>query len=227
MVQVQLSTFRCFAGCKVKADVVFVLDTSGSIDDAEWAKMVKFVKESVANFNIGNDGIRVGLIQYSKTNEVVLQLKDGTTKGAVESALDGINRLKSGTYTAAAIQSMANSMFSSPNGDRLGVVNIGIVVTDAKSANTPATVAAANDARSKGIALFAVGVGTNLDKEELKGIANDPDQKYMIKADTFDALSQAVGGLREGLCVSYSKSSSTNHSLKYTSQNELIIECPI
>lgn len=46
------------------ADVVFVLDSSASISNANYQKMLTFTKEIVNNFDIGPDKTRIGLITF-------------------------------------------------------------------------------------------------------------------------------------------------------------------
>jgi hypothetical protein len=55
-------------------------------------------------------------------------------------------------------------------GHRAGVPKVGIVVTDGMSSSRSQTIAAANDARNKGITLFSIGIGSSIDLKELKAI---------------------------------------------------------
>ncbi|VDM24357.1 unnamed protein product, partial [Toxocara canis] len=51
---------------KTKLDVLFLLDTSGSIGIAQFQRAIKLVMDTVKNFkNIGPDGIQVSLVQFN------------------------------------------------------------------------------------------------------------------------------------------------------------------
>ena len=82
-------------------------------------------------------------------------------------------------------------LFSSPqagNGDRPGVPNIGIIVTDGKSNRAGETKQAAKDARDHGINIFSVGVGSGIDKAELNEMASDPDSTHVLTVTDFTKL---------------------------------------
>ncbi len=53
----------------------------------------------------------------------------------------------------------------------------------------------ANEARRWGIKLFVIGVGDNLNLNELRGVANDPDDEFLYRVPDFDRLQ----GLRDTL----------------------------
>ena len=178
--------------CSVQADIVFVLDTSGSVDDGEWSKMLDFTKGLINELVIGSTAIRVGIVQYSNTYKEELMLKDGITMQAIVTSLDKIRRLKKGTNTAAAIDITRTSMFTTGNGNRASVKDIAIVVTDGKSSSKSATITAANSARSAGIIMYSVGIGNNLELSEINGIANAPTASHAFVASNFVALATSV-----------------------------------
>ena len=57
------------------ADVVFAVDSSGSIRDNNpadvsydnWNKILKFISDVIDELNIGTDGVHVGMVVYSQT----------------------------------------------------------------------------------------------------------------------------------------------------------------
>jgi hypothetical protein len=48
------------------------------------------------------------------------------------------------------------------------------------SSSRSQTIAAANDARNKGITLFSIGIGSSIDLKELKEIGNDKKNNLFI-----------------------------------------------
>ena len=52
----------CVACRSPKADVVFVIDSSGSIKSSNFLKVKNFVKNVVRSFDISNNTVRVGLV---------------------------------------------------------------------------------------------------------------------------------------------------------------------
>ena len=51
--------------CNNPADIVFVVDGSDSINDADFVRLKTFVANLIDNFEIGADAIHVGIIVYS------------------------------------------------------------------------------------------------------------------------------------------------------------------
>ena len=95
---------------------------------------------------------------------------------------------------------MQNNMFTQANGDRPGVPNIGIIVTDGRSNNAAATQAAANAARAAGIELFSVGVGSGVSRAELNSMATDPDNSHVFMVDDFSKLAQIKSAFQQQTC---------------------------
>ena len=83
---------------------------------------------------------------------------------------------------------MVNDLFGDGNGAREASENVprvGIVMTDGQSSGV---MAPAENARAKGIVLFAIGIGTGINEAELKEIANDPDSKFVFQVHDFDVI---------------------------------------
>ena len=89
-----------------------------------------------------------------------------------------------------ALRYMKDTMFNGRNGDRPGVPNIGIIITDGKSNHPDQTKAQAEAARKAGITLFSVGVGSGISRPELNEMATDPDSSHVFTVDDFSKLAQ-------------------------------------
>ena len=85
------------------------------------------------------------------------------------------------TNTQAALALLYSSVFSAARGDRHGVPNKAVIVTDGHS-NVEAhrTPTEAERARQRGIELYVVGVGDVVNPEELNGIASTPSSDYVV-----------------------------------------------
>ncbi|KAL3859113.1 hypothetical protein ACJMK2_009345 [Sinanodonta woodiana] len=196
--------------CSAKADIVFVLDSSGSIGSTNYQKMLEFVKNVVQKFDIGDDKIRVGTEIFSDRTYIQFQLNKYFDKAALENAITNIPYKRGTTNTGQALKDLYSSMFTAANGDRPGIPNIAIVVTDGQSTNHLATVNEAQSARNHGITVFAVGVGDGIDKNELGDIATDPDSTHVLTVQDFSKLVQIQATVASATCSGIPPSAATN-----------------
>ena len=75
-----------------------------------------------------------------------------------------------------------------------------IVITDGQSQDDVLT--PANAARDPGgITLFAIGVGTGIDVDELNQIANDPDDKYRFEVGDFTVFNNIASLIAQQTCI--------------------------
>ena len=73
-----------------------------------------------------------------------------------------------------------------------------IVLTDGKS-NDDVT-APAQKLRDSGVIIFALGVGSGIDRNQLNTIATDPDAKHTFVVNNFDALNSIIKTVKERAC---------------------------
>jgi hypothetical protein len=63
------------AGCSSpKADVIFVLDSSGSIGESVFIQVRQFVVDVVRLFVVGSNNVRVSVVQFSSTAQTEFNL---------------------------------------------------------------------------------------------------------------------------------------------------------
>ena len=81
-----------------KADVVFIVDGSGSIGSSDFGRVKSFIKSVVDSFDISNKTVRVGFIQFSTSAAVEFNLRRYSTKQAVKNAITDILYSGGGKY---------------------------------------------------------------------------------------------------------------------------------
>ena len=90
----------CISACVAKlADVVFVVDSSGSIGMENFAKIKAFVKQTLNFFDIGTDLTRVGLITFNQYGSLQFGLGKYNTSNALVTAVQSIIYSQGGTNT--------------------------------------------------------------------------------------------------------------------------------
>ena len=118
-----------------------MLDSSGSIRASNrdgvdnWKLMLTFVKNLVKKMKLATGQSRVGLVIYSDEARSEFLLSDSNDKHYLETLIDGLESKYEGgsTNTAAALREMHYNQFQELNGDRPGVKNVALLITDGVS----------------------------------------------------------------------------------------------
>lgn len=192
---------NCDQSCRLPADVVFALDASGSIERDNFIQMQEFVTDLIYGIDIEAGGSNIGLLTFSDEARSVFYLNEHNTTRGVLNALN-LRYTGGTTNTADALRLIRTEMFNSETGDNPGAVNVAIVLTDGKSDVREETMSEAVATRKAGVHLVAVGVGSSVEEEELRGIASDPDEANVFLVKDFLALTGIIGPMLEAICNS-------------------------
>lgn len=191
------------------ADIVFVLDESGSIDSTSFNQMKQFASQLAQGLMTGAGGARIGLAMFDGLSgspappgraRTIFNLSDNTT-----SVLNGINSVvqaRGFTCIGCGIQ-QGRAIFAA-SAPRPEATQFMIVLTDGQNNRTsvgtqnPAVNLAAvvNDAKAAGIKLLAIGVTSNVAETEIELIASDiPGVQTAFFTPDFASLTQIIGQL--------------------------------
>ena len=174
------------------------MDESGSVGYTNYQQMKQFVYNTVDEFDIGPDDTQVGVISYASSATARFYLNTYHDKSSLLTAINNLPYNSGGTDTAEAIDLLHQSGFTSTNGGRpesQAIPRVGVVITDGYSNSFSATVTAAQNAHDDGITLFAVGIGSNFNSNELDAIASDPSYVSTITGfdpSQFEALQTTI-----------------------------------
>ena len=118
--------------CLVDIDLIFVLDASDSISDANWAKTKEFVKRVVSFFDIDSPDTasRVGAIAFSTYMNLddAFNMSQYTTEEELGCAIEAIGRNPAYTYPGKALEYVRTHMLTTEAGMRPASANIPRVV---------------------------------------------------------------------------------------------------
>ncbi|KAH9505729.1 hypothetical protein Btru_055642 [Bulinus truncatus] len=187
--------------CKTLADIVYAIDSSGSIGPVNYNKLLQFTVDLTQSFKIGTADVLFGGVVFSHSAKKVFDLKDNPTQDSLKRALMSTTYMNSTTHTDLALDLVANqTMFASAAGGRSKARKILIVLTDGLSSDPAKTQVSASHLKSRGIIIVIVGIGQAEDTE-LKGMASTADDVFKIAS--FDALSQIRQQVAQRACVKY------------------------
>ncbi|XP_046580211.1 cartilage matrix protein-like [Haliotis rubra] len=191
-------------GCNGKpADVVFLVDTSSSIWPVHFnLHVLPFITGVVDLFDVGPgpSQTRVGMATFSDVHHLQFNLGDFLDKEKLTNKILDISMDGGNTNTSDALMFATEEMFRADHGSRNNTAHIIVILTDGASQDYEATRAAAQNAHEKGVQVFAIGVGSQIDNKELEDIASDPDEDFKFNVTNFEALKRIEGKLAVKTC---------------------------
>ncbi|KAL5017559.1 hypothetical protein ScPMuIL_007148 [Solemya velum] len=159
--------------CVKQADLYFVLDVSSSITESDFQNMKDFAIRVTENFQVGGNGVRVGLITFSNTPKIESNLVKHQTLQDVTLAIGNLHRNRNGfTQTHLALNLVREQAFTTANGGRPHVIHVVFILTDGRSNHPSQTIAEADKNKRAGIHTFSIGVTDVIDVAELIAIEN-------------------------------------------------------
>ena len=179
---------------------MFVLDASTSVTEFNFQIVKDFMIDFLSEASIDDGSVRVGVITFSDDDSLQFHLNAYGDKLSLLRAIDDIPYKHGSTNTADALLTMRSEMFTAGNGDRAGVPNVAIVITDGVSnINSRRTIPEAEQARAEGIHIYSIGIGLT-DTTELDGIASKPVEDNRYSVQEFDELRHLRDDIFHALC---------------------------
>jgi uncharacterized protein YegL len=174
------------------------MDESGSIRVENYKTMLRSIHDLLRNFKIGPDDMRLAMIKFSSYSTRVFNFRDYGTFSEISYAVMRMEETYSGggTNTAAGLR-LAMSTAASYN--RPNAASVAIVLTDGRSNNEKETIKEAQHFHNTPTKVFSVGIGSNVNIDELKVIASDPDSEFLVTTSFTDLYSK-LQNFKNQLC---------------------------
>ncbi|XP_051899761.1 collagen alpha-3(VI) chain-like [Pristis pectinata] len=164
-----------------KRDIIFLIDGSSTVGNANFLEISKFILNIVNKFVIGPDSVQVGVVQYSDDALTEFYLNTHSTQSALQTAVKGL-RMKGGweVNTGAALDYVFKNHFTRAAGSRKddGVPQLLVVITGEKSMDVVKL--PAETLKRSAVMTLAIGV-KNADPAQMKEIAIDPSLVFNVE----------------------------------------------
>lgn len=196
--------------CKISADILFLLDTSSSIPEEEFEKVLDFVVKFVEDLRGIGAHNQVGVITFSDYANVVFHLDKYTNESSLKDAIRNIEFSGGFTNLPEGLCRLAEG-FREENGARpmsAEVFQVAIIITDGRSSNDNDVQCREEDTtyieeREKldcSVVVYVVGVTNEIDDVVLRNIASKPYDEYAKHLDSFNGLQRAEVDDLNDLC---------------------------
>uniref|UniRef100_A0A3B4FXW3 VWFA domain-containing protein n=1 Tax=Pundamilia nyererei TaxID=303518 RepID=A0A3B4FXW3_9CICH len=152
-----------------ETDVAFLIDGTDRVQ-ADFAYIKDFIIKVIEPLDIGDDKVRVSVVQHSERPTLSFYLNTYKTKDEVIRAVQGLRVTGKSRNTGAALQFVQDHVFTTSSGSRHleGVPQILFLLTGGKSKDDVSR--AAFGLKQIGVISFAIGM-KNAGQEELQKIA--------------------------------------------------------
>uniref|UniRef100_A0A3P8U058 Collagen type VI alpha 6 chain n=1 Tax=Amphiprion percula TaxID=161767 RepID=A0A3P8U058_AMPPE len=181
--------------CKdIPGDLLFLIDSSGSIYPQDYNKMKDFMKSVISKSFIGQNEVHVGVMQFSTIQKLEFPLNRFYSKEEMSKAIDNMQQVGGGTHTGEAITDVSQ-YFDASRGGRPDLRQRLVVITDGEAQDEVRRPAAA--LRAKGVVVYAIGV-VDANTTQLLEISGSPDRMYAER--DFDALKDLESQVALELC---------------------------
>eukprot|EP00419_Tripos_fusus_P034074 CAMPEP_0172777642 /NCGR_PEP_ID=MMETSP1074-20121228/201505_1 /TAXON_ID=2916 /ORGANISM="Ceratium fusus, Strain PA161109" /LENGTH=773 /DNA_ID=CAMNT_0013614567 /DNA_START=109 /DNA_END=2430 /DNA_ORIENTATION=+ len=181
-------------------DLVFLVDSSGSINQNGkngHGASKSFVKDVVKDLHVGTKwtDTRVAVVQFShwEYQTIEITLKDGTSEYQINKAVGQMSFHNSTTYTDWGIYVVRKQIFKDA---KAGSAKMLAILTDGHPHQDVASQASL--ARSEGVDIVAIGVGSDISYDELYKMSSKPER--VLQVDSFEDLVDIVHGASKMVC---------------------------
>jgi len=182
--------------CKV--DILFLLDSSGSVGTSNFQKQLDFTKDLSRSLFAGSHDLRIGVLTFSSSVHNQFYLNRYTNAQDIVRAIGNIPYDAGSTRTDLALQYARTNVFTSNHGDRADAPNVAIILTDGKSSDAKLTATQAELLLRANVKVIAVGIGSGAAVGELDLIAGGHGHVYTVSS--FAALKNVQDDVLASAC---------------------------
>ncbi|XP_034057183.1 LOW QUALITY PROTEIN: collagen alpha-6(VI) chain-like [Gymnodraco acuticeps] len=181
------------------ADIVFIVDESGSIGNENFRLMRNFLHLVVSSLDVSPKRVRVGIVTYNDVSTPQVFLNSFNNKDELLEYIKILPYNGGGTNTGEALNFTRENVFIKEKGCRKenGVQQVAVVITDGKSQDEVSK--AAITLRRAGVTIYALGIKDAMESELLEMASHPPDQ-HVFTRKSFTELTHLKQTLQKILC---------------------------
>ncbi|KAK2825413.1 hypothetical protein Q7C36_019340 [Tachysurus vachellii] len=174
------SVLNCCEG-----DVLFLLDSSGSVSMFEFLHMLKFLSELVQPFSLGHEQVRMALLQVSTMPHLEFGFEAYSSQQDLQEALSRTQKLGGDTNTEEALLIAKEEVLKQgiPGGAREGLPRVLVWLTDGVDPGNVQKFMA--ELRDEGVYVLVVSTGQG-NYQVLRDVVSPPSEDHLYFVDIED-----------------------------------------
>ncbi|KAM9217559.1 von Willebrand factor A domain-containing protein 1 isoform 1-T1 [Leptosomus discolor] len=166
-----------------EGDILFLLDSSGSVSFYEFSKVKEFMWDLVQPFTLGPKDVQTSIIHISTTPTMEFPFDRYMSSRTLQQAIQGTQQLMGDTNTGQALSYAKEKFFSDEAGARPDVPKVLVWVTDGFSTDDISE--PMQLLKDMGVTVFIVSTGRG-NYLELSAAASQPPEKHLHFVDVDD-----------------------------------------
>ncbi|XP_057711624.1 von Willebrand factor A domain-containing protein 1 [Corythoichthys intestinalis] len=179
-----------------EGDVLFLLDSSGSVSSYEHSRMLDFLSELLLPFSLGEDQVRIGLVQVGTQPRLEFGFDAFRTQSGLQGALRSTKALRGDTNTVEALKIADRVLRPGPGaGARPGLPRVLVWLTDGVKPGD--VIGPMDELREEGVAVLVVSTGHG-NYQVLRQVVSSPAENHLYFVD-IDDMSIIVEDLRDAI----------------------------
>lgn len=188
-------------GISEKLDIVYLLDMSRHVSEAQLAKVKDYVKGSLSSYKISAEDVRVSIVPFGGSVSTAINFAAGVSPKAANFYIDTSVLIGGDRNLNQALSYLNSDVFVTRSGSRPMAKKVVILITTGQASDDDKLVlpATATLLKSQGVRIIVVGIGMNTIDDTLTGVATDGDHIITIifenLPDTIGDLEQIIGEL--------------------------------
>ncbi|MEE6483959.1 hypothetical protein FKM82_013701 [Ascaphus truei] len=166
-----------------EGDLLFLLDSSGSVSYYEFAKVKEFIGDLLRPFTFGPQDVQASVVQISTDPALEFPFNHHSSSRKVEEAIRDIKQRMGDTNTGKALSYVKDNLFADKFGSRAGIPKVLVWVTDGLSSDDISQ--PMQLLKDMGVTVFIVSTGRG-NYIQLSAAASQPPDNHLHFVDVDD-----------------------------------------
>ncbi|CAD5113974.1 DgyrCDS3137 [Dimorphilus gyrociliatus] len=191
---------NCEKGCNSRADIIFLVDSSGSVGRDNFYKILKFIVKITSDMQVSQNHTRIGIATYSNDARIEYYLNEFNKSSELENISQRIPYRYGGSHVAKGFEVICNEAFVLNKGDRPSAPNFIVLISDGVSnIRKWMTIRQAEECKDSGVRIFGLGVGLS-PEIEIKAVVSEDTQRHTYLIGNFDELLNISENINQAIC---------------------------